>query len=80
MNSQITRQQIEDWLENPVTLVFKTVIEGRRQEMQDTIGEDCYHPFEPQRTQEILAQLSGSLEAWDTVIAALEGEGLFDED
>jgi len=77
---QVTRKQVEEWVENPVTLAFKYVAEIERDEVLAARGLDAFHPFQAERTQEILAGLNGSVDAWDQVIAALEGEGLMSEE
>ena len=78
---QVTREQVLEWLENPVTLVFK---EFARQELENTItakGLDAFTPFDAYKTQEILANLNGARDVWEDVTEALNGEGLaFEED
>ena len=77
----VTRDQIVEWLDNPVTLVFK---EFARQELEDTIisqGLDAYTAFDPHKTQELLAGLNGAKDVWEDVTEALNGEGLaFEEE
>ena len=77
----VTREQIVEWLDNPVTLVLK---EFARQELEDTIisqGLDAYTPFDAYKTQEILAGLNGVRNVWEDVVEALNGEGLaFEEE
>jgi hypothetical protein len=72
----LTQDQIDEWAENPVTLAFKEIAEEERESTYQAIGVDCYHVYEPQKTQEVLANLNGAVDTWDLVIAALEGEGL----
>ena len=77
----VTRDQIVEWLDNPVTLVLK---EFARQELDDTItakGLDAYTPFDAQKTQEVLANLNGAKDVWEDIVEALNGEGLaFEEE
>ena len=80
MNQKIVRQKITEWLDNPITLLFKKAAEEERQAVKDARGPDCYHAFEPQKTQEILANLNGCLDTWDFVLDTLDGQGLFEED
>jgi hypothetical protein len=77
--NKVTRKQIEEWIENPVTLAFKYVAEMERDEFVAAKGLRAFCPFDAQRTQEILANLNGATDTWDEVIAALEGDGLMDE-
>ena len=76
---QVSRQQVEEWVENPVTIAFKALTEIERDDILNARGIDAFHPFDAQRTQEVLANLNGYADALDRQLAALEGEGLFDE-
>ena len=76
----VSRVQIVEWTENPVTLLFKAIAEKEREEYEGSKGLDCFHPFDPQRTQEMFANLNGCVDTWDLVIAALEGEGIMDDE
>jgi hypothetical protein len=78
--SKVSRQQIEEWIENPVTLAFKATATYERDTTLAAKGLGAFHPFQPERTQEVLANLNGSVDAWDEVIAALEGEGLMSDE
>ena len=48
--------------------------------MQASKGLNAFHPFDPQRTQELLSNLNGYVDALDVVIDTLDGEGLFNEE
>ena len=64
---QVSKQQIVEWIENPVTIAFR---EYAKYELENTIaakGMDAFCPFEPQKTQEILANLNGAADAWRTI-------------
>lgn len=76
----ITQDQITEWTENPVTQAFKKLAEQEAQELSYVKGVDAYHPFEPQRTQEVLANLNGCVDTWDVVMATLDGEGLWESE
>ncbi len=80
MKIQVSKDQIRDWADNPVTLAFKKIASKERDETLAGRGVNAYHPFQPERTQEILAGLNGSMDTWELVIAALEGEGLWELD
>jgi len=43
-----------------------------RDEAQEAQGVDVYHPYEPYKTQEILAGLNGAVDTWEVVIDTLE--------
>ena len=68
---RVSPQQVSEWIENPVTLALK---EFCRNEIEETIrlkGLDAFAPFQPERTQEILANLNGMRDAWETIEGAL---------
>ena len=76
----VSREKIVEWTENPVTLLFKAIAEKERKEYEGAKGLDCFTPFDPQKTQELLATMNGCVDTWDLVIAALEGEGIMDDE
>lgn len=74
------RQQIEEWLENPVTLEVKALVEKEIEDIESGRGADSYVPFEPNKTQELLAGINGGLVAWYELLETLEGKGLLEEE
>ena len=74
MNSRINRQQFSEWTENPVTELIKQSLEKEREEIALSRGLDAFSPFEPQKTQEILANLNGYVDALDVVVAIMDGD------
>ena len=70
---QISDQQRIDWLENPVTIEFKQIIQECLQEFLDDKGIESYHRGEPNKTQEALAEISGAIQAFEIVLEALGG-------
>lgn len=78
--SPISREQTIEWLENPVTLVFKEVALEYLEEIDRQRGLDCYFQGDPQKTQEAMAQLNGEFIAWTEVVEALEGLGGLEDD
>ena len=67
-------------MENPITELLKQYLTEERKSMQESKGLNAIHPFEPQRTQELLSNLNGYVDALDVVIDTLDGEGLFNEE
>lgn len=57
---------LTEWRESPVTLELKRLVELQVEEIRESKG-DAYHAFDPQRTQEILAQLDGAQDTWGIV-------------
>jgi hypothetical protein len=76
----VTRKQVLEWVENPVTLAFKYQAELEWSANRNARGLDAFHPFQPERTQEIWAGLNGAIDAWEVVIAALDGEGIMNDE
>ena len=74
MSNRIKQQQLEEWTENPVTIMFREVLERERDDIAASRGLEAFTPFEPQKTQEILANLNGYVDAIDVVIACLAGD------
>lgn len=77
----IQEQQIRDWTENPVTIEFRKNLERELMVAEESKGLNAFQPFQPERTQEILANLNGYADAVMTVLEALEGDwSLFEVD
>mgnify|MGYP006893488308 CR=1 FL=1 len=76
----MTPEQLEKWTEHPATQALLKLVTTEIKEIQDAMG-GCYHPFQPERTQEILAGLNGRLESWEEFQPLLEGDwSKFDEE
>lgn len=74
MNNRINKQQFSEWTENPVTVLIKESLQKERDDMAQSRGLDAFNPFEPNKTQEILANLNGYVDAMDVVISIMEGD------
>jgi len=72
LKSKPSQEQIKEWLESPVNEYLTGLISTHIENFND--GVDSYHPFEPQKTQEILAGLNGALGAWEDILDVLEGD------
>lgn len=73
----ISQQQIDEWVESPVTVKLLELALSERRECE-LVGIEAFHPFEPQKTQEVLSNMNGAIDTWDVVIAALSGEGIME--
>lgn len=71
---RITPEQLDEWTENPVTIFFREMLERERDEIAQSRGLDAFAPFEPHKTQEIMANLNGFVDAINVVIEALQGD------
>ena len=72
--------EIEEWTENPVTEALKGLLETHLQDLEQTPAEDFYHPGEPQKTQEILANLNGAIDTLKLVLDVLDGDWSYFEE
>lgn len=68
---KVTREQINEWLDSPVTKAFRDECESTRDEIESGRGLNAYHPYEPQKSQEVLANLNGAWDTWDEVVDCL---------
>ena len=83
VREKITLEQTLEWLDNPVTQVFKETVQEERDATSQAIGVEVYHPYQPERTQEVLCSLNAAVDTWDQVLYALDPEGIrdaFEED
>ena len=76
----IAPEQIEEWTENPVTLELLGLLKNERDELQGAKGLGAFHPFDAHKTQEVLANLNGAVDTLELIIAALEGQALWELD
>lgn len=74
MRRKPSQEMVNEWCESEVTAYFKDLVTQRLQLLEDVGTTDVYSPFEPQRTQEILASRNGSIDAWEEVLEMLDGE------
>jgi len=77
--NKVSKSQAAEWVENPVTLA---VVDHLRWEL-DTIvaskGLDAFHPFQADRTQEILSSLNGAAETIERCLDAFsDGDELME--
>lgn len=76
---RVSKQQVVEWIENPVTIAFKEFAEYTRDVTIASKGIDAFHPFQANRTQELIAGLNGEQTTWDIVVDALsEGQDMLD--
>ena len=74
MNSKITHEQLQEWTDNPVTTHLKERLVDYLDDLEKVKGPSCYAAYEPQKTQENLAQLVGKGTAITDVLNLLEGD------
>jgi hypothetical protein len=74
LSSRINKQQFEEWIESPVTILIKEAFQRECDDIAASRGLDAFSPFEPQKTQEVLANLNGFVDAMEVVISVLDGD------
>ena len=69
------RKQIEEWTENPVTIYLKDKVKEELEILEAACRtSNIYKPFEPEKTQELLATLNAAIDGWELVLEALNGD------
>jgi hypothetical protein len=76
---QPNEQQINEWKESQVTEELLRLVRQFSESLR-TSHIDAYSPFEPQKTQEILAGINGALDTWEIVEDLLEGDWSYLDD
>ena len=74
------QELILEWTESEVTQYLLAQVRDEQESLEEVCRtSDVYAPFEPQKTQERIANFNGAIDTFDVVIETLEGRGLFDE-
>lgn len=79
MPSKISPEMMTEWVESTVTQELKAHFASQIKELRDSMA-DAYTPYEPQRTQEILANLNGAQDTWELALETLEGDWSYFEE
>ncbi len=69
-----SRQQIEDWQENPVTEALLELCREELKATEQTARIDCFVPGEPQKTQENFIEQEARERIWESWVAVLSGD------
>ena len=80
MNKQISKEQIQDWSENPVTEYLAELVQSDLEEIQDTPVSSALFHGEPQKTQENLIGLEEREMAWAIMGEILKGDWSYFEE
>jgi len=76
----ISRNQVEDWLESPVTEMLLDYAINERDVIAEGRGLNAYVANDPQRTQENMIAADAAWTTWNEIVEVLEeGEELFQE-
>lgn len=71
---RVTNEQIEEWKDSHVVRTLLAFVEAEIEALESARGVTVYHPFEPQKTQEVLAGLNGAYDTWHIVANLLQGD------
>ncbi len=69
----LEKKRIQEWTENPVTVELLKHITSEIAETEGARGIECYIPGDPQKTQELMANLNGARDTWEIVQIVLQG-------
>jgi len=64
---------VHEWAETQVNAELILRIEDYKAFVDSARGVDAFHPFEPQKTQEVLCGLNAIVDTLDIVVELLEG-------
>ena len=67
------QEQLTEWAEHEITQALRAAIGRELADIQASKGQ-AYHPFDPGKTQEILAGLNGAEDTWTIIADLLEGD------
>jgi len=73
---QISKKQIQEWTESPVTEFLRIGVTSYVDQMFAEMG-DLFAPFEPEKTQERMASTFGTIDALEDMILLFEGDFSF---
>jgi len=77
--NQVSRQQIEEWAENPVTIELLANVREEVEEIVGTAITDCLVPGEPVKSHENLVELEARCRSFVILSDLLEGDWSFFE-
>ena len=80
MSQPISREQINEWTENPVTIRLKEEANKELREIQQTPITDCLFPGKPHKSQENLVELEARERVWESWVSLLEGDWAYFEE
>ena len=72
--SRVSKQQIKEWVDNPVTLTLKFLCMRELNNAKSVTASDCLYAGDPQKTHDnLLVQTNKEFE-WTTFLDLLAGE------
>jgi len=72
--SRVSKQQIKEWVDNPVTVALKFLCMRELNNTKDVTVADCIYRGDPQKTQERLIEQANKEDEWLVFIDLLQGE------
>ena len=71
---QVSKQQIQEWVENPVTEALLGCFRDEIELLEKTPVDSCLIPGEPQKTQDNLVTLNTQRHDWSILTEILTGD------
>lgn len=78
--SKVTEQQIQDWIENPVTEELARLAEQELEEIENTPITDTLVYGDPAKTQENLVELESRSVMFSDLVTFLKGDWSYFEE
>ncbi len=72
--SRVSKEQIQEWVDNPVTLALKFLCMRELSNARDADAVDCLYAGEPQKTQENLLEQITKEREWVVFLDLLLGD------
>lgn len=80
MSKQISKEQIQDWTENPVTEYLAELLQIELRSIKETPVTNALFYGDPQKTQENLVELEAREMAWVDFYSFLSGDWSYFEE
>ena len=71
--SRVSKEQIKEWVDNPVTVALKWLCTKELNNTRDITVADCIYRGEPQKTQERLIEQANKEDEWLVFLDLLQG-------
>lgn len=78
--NQVSKEQIQDWTENPVTEYLAALLQEELERIQETPVVDTLVYGEPIKTHENLVNLEAREQAWSDLVMLLGGDWSYFEE
>jgi hypothetical protein len=80
LSQPISKAQISEWTENPVTIALKEQIKLELQEIRETSPTGCLISGKPHKSHENLVELEARERVWEDIYALFDGDWTYFEE